>query len=113
MAASEKKIDPARILISSLQWPSRLSQRHRKTLILIFKLKGGDAMTTYSSATSQVPGSINLDELQKETKLLLALLEDRHVGLMTWKLFMLKRLRKMHALISNALLADAPDGEPV
>jgi len=46
---------------------------------------------------------INLDDLQQEAEKLLALLEDRQPGLMTWNEFMQKRLQNLHKLTSQAL----------
>ncbi|MEK7163298.1 MAG: hypothetical protein AAB775_01120 [Patescibacteria group bacterium] len=47
--------------------------------------------------------SVNLDELQQETKKLLALLKDRQPGLMTWNEFLWQRLQNLHKLTSQAL----------
>lgn len=44
-----------------------------------------------------------LDEMQAETEKLLALLKDRHVGLMTWNQFLNERLRNMRAIIHDAI----------
>lgn len=46
---------------------------------------------------------VNLDELQEETKKLLALLEDRQTGLMSWHMLMMERLKSHHALTGKAL----------
>lgn len=47
--------------------------------------------------------SVNLDELQRETKQLLALLEDRQIGMLSWHIFMRERLSYLHHLTSKAL----------
>ena len=46
---------------------------------------------------------INLNGLQRETEKLLALLKDRHLGLIKWNEFMHKRLQNLHKLTSQAL----------
>lgn len=55
---------------------------------------------------SDLPGrkkGVNLDELQQEAEKLLALLNDRQPGLMTWNEFLHERLHSLHALTSKAL----------
>ena len=47
--------------------------------------------------------SIKLDDLQLETEKLLALLNDRQPGLMSWNEFMQERLQNLHRLTSQAL----------
>ena len=54
------------------------------------------------SGTEQKKG-VSLDELQEETRKLLALLEDRHEGLMSWSQFLHDRLKNMYGLVSEAL----------
>lgn len=46
---------------------------------------------------------IDLDELQRETQTLLALLTDRHPGLATWNEALRNRLQTLKKLISQAL----------
>jgi len=46
---------------------------------------------------------VNLDELQQEVEKLLALLNDRQPGLMTWNEFMWERLQNLHKLTSQGL----------
>ena len=60
-----------------------------------------------SILASSLPGrqkkGINLDDLQQETEKLLALLNDREPGLMTWNEFLHERLQNLHKLTSQAL----------
>lgn len=46
---------------------------------------------------------VDLEDLQKETEKLTALLKDRHPGLMTWNEFMRASLQNLHRLASQAL----------
>ncbi len=46
---------------------------------------------------------INLDDLQQETEKLLALLNDRQPGLMSWNEFVQERLQNLYKLTSQAL----------
>ena len=46
---------------------------------------------------------IKLDDLQRETEKLLALLNDRQPGLISWNEFMHERLQNLHELTSQAL----------
>lgn len=45
---------------------------------------------------------MNLDELQAEVEKLLSLLRDRQPGLMTWNMFLEKRLSTISKMIADA-----------
>lgn len=47
--------------------------------------------------------TINLDDLQQELKMTLALLKDRCPGLVSWNEFLRERLTNLHRLTSQAL----------
>jgi hypothetical protein len=50
--------------------------------------------------------SVDLDELQRETEKLLALLRDRHPGLITWSVAVGSQVSKLRQLISAIGLAE-------
>jgi len=50
------------------------------------------------TATNPAVKGVNLDELHQEAKKLVALLDDRQPGLMSWNQFMQERMQKLHAL---------------
>lgn len=56
-----------------------------------------------ASTTTEEKKGVNLDELQQEAEKLLSLLNDRQPGLMTWNEFLHERIKKLHALTSQAL----------
>lgn len=45
---------------------------------------------------------MNLEKLQEETEKLLALLQDRQPGLMTWNMFLKERLESVVTLAAEA-----------
>ncbi|MEK7120311.1 MAG: hypothetical protein AAB824_02100 [Patescibacteria group bacterium] len=53
--------------------------------------------------TEEAQVNLDLDELQRETEQLLALLKDRQLGVMSWYMFMRERLQNMRALTSKFL----------
>lgn len=44
-------------------------------------------------------GTQVLDELQDETEKLLGLLKDRQLGLISWDIFFVERLKNIHSII--------------
>lgn len=46
---------------------------------------------------------VDLDELQEEAEKIVALLKDRHPGLITWNNLLLERVQNLHGLTSQAL----------
>ena len=57
----------------------------------------------HSVPTSEA-GEIDLDDLQREVKALLRLLEHRYLGLATWNESLRERLQSLHELTSRALI---------
>ena len=52
-------------------------------------------------STAGMRDTIDLDELQAEAEKLVALLEDRHPGLMTWNMFLQQRLQNLRRLTDS------------